>query len=74
MPVKLISYQGKKASYVTEFKGIRNVELQMDLFKPPADFNRWRNPGAAEERKREKLRKAEEALSDGGVGDPGRDC
>ncbi len=62
-PVKLVSYQGKKASYVTELKAIRNVDLQMALFKPPADFKQVEEPGAAEKRKREAESKNEEALS-----------
>lgn len=61
-PVKLVSYRGKQASYVTELKAIRNVDLQMDLFKPPADFKQVEEPGAAEKRKREVERKNEEAL------------
>jgi len=62
-PVKLISYQGKQASYVTELKAIKNVDLQMDLFKPPADFKQVEEPGAAEKRKRETESKNEAALS-----------
>jgi outer membrane lipoprotein-sorting protein len=66
-PVKLVSYRGEQASYVAELKAIRNVDLQMDLFKPPADFKQVEVPGAAEERKlkrkREAERKNEEALS-----------
>lgn len=62
IPVKLVSYDGKKASYVTELKNIREVDLQKELFAPPSGFNQVEEPGAAEERKREKLRKAEEAL------------
>ena len=61
-PVKLISYQGKQVSYVTELKNIREVDLQKELFAPPSGFKQVEEPGAAEERKREKLRKAEEAL------------
>jgi outer membrane lipoprotein-sorting protein len=62
-PVKLVSYRGEQASYVAELKAIRNVDLQMDLFKPPADFKQVEEPGAAEKRKREVERKNEEALS-----------
>jgi outer membrane lipoprotein-sorting protein len=62
IPVKLVSYDGKKASYVTELKNIREVDLQKELFVPPSGFKQVEEPGAAEERKREKLRKAEEAL------------
>ncbi len=66
-PVKLVSYRGEQASYVAELKAIRNVDLQMDLFKPPADFKQVEVPGAAEKRKREREREAErkneEALS-----------
>ena len=66
-PVKLVSYKGEQASYVAELKAIRNVDLQMDLFKPPADFKQVEEPGAAEKRKREREREAErkneEALS-----------
>ncbi len=62
-PVKLVSYQGKKASYVTELKAIKNVDLQMALFKPPADFKQVEEPGAAKKRKREAESKNEEALS-----------
>jgi len=62
IPVKLVSYDGKKTSYVTELKNIREVDLQKELFAPPSGFKQVEESGAAEERKREKLRKAEEAL------------
>ena len=62
-PVKLVTYREKQAFYVTELKAIKKVALQMGLFTPPVDFKQVEKPGAAEERKREKLRKAEEALA-----------
>lgn len=62
-PVKLVSYRGKQTSYVTELKAIKKVDLQMDLFTPPADFKQVEEPWAAEKRKREAENKNEEALS-----------
>lgn len=61
-PVKIVMYHGKQES-VAELKTIRNVDLQMDLFAPPADFKQVEEPGAAEKRKREAEIKNEAALS-----------
>jgi outer membrane lipoprotein-sorting protein len=61
-PVKLVSYEGEKEAYISELKSIRNVRLEKDLFVPPADFKQVEEPGAAAKRKREELKKAEEAL------------
>ena len=61
-PVKLVSYEGDKEIYIVELRNIEKTDLQMDRFTPPADFKRGEEPGAAERRKREKLKKAEEAL------------
>ena len=61
-PVKLVSYEGDKEIYIAELRNIKKIDLQMDMFTPPADFKRGEEPGAAEKRKREKLKKAEEAL------------
>ena len=62
IPVKLISYDGKKASYETELLNIREIDMQKDLFAPPVDFKQVEEPGAAEKRKHEEQREAEEAL------------
>jgi outer membrane lipoprotein-sorting protein len=61
-PLKLVSYDGGKASYVTELKTIRKARLKNDLFAPPAGFKQVEEPGAATKRKREKQEKQEAAL------------
>jgi len=61
-PVKCVSYDGDKAINTAELRNIRKTNLKMDLFTPPAGFKQGEDPAAAAKRKREKLRKAEEAL------------
>ena len=54
-------YEGKERS-VCELKNIKPENLPKNIFKPPADFKQKEDPAAAEKRKREEQRKAEEAL------------
>ena len=59
-PVKIIMHQGKQDS-VVELKNITDADLQMNLFVSPNEFKQVEEPGAAAKRKREELRKQEEA-------------
>lgn len=61
-PVRLVSYEGDKEIYIAELRSIEKTDLQMSLFTPPAGFKQVEEPGAAEKRKRENLRRAEEAF------------
>lgn len=61
-PVKLVNYDGDKEIYIAELRNIKKTDLRMDLFTPPAGFKQGEDPAAAAKRKREKLKKAEEAL------------
>ncbi len=61
-PIKLVSYDNGKEIYICELQNIKQGELPKNIFKTPADFEQKEDPVAAQKRKREEMKKAEDAL------------
>lgn len=62
VPIKMLIYEGEKERAVDELKHIKQGDLPKRLFEIPSDFKQKEDPAAAQKRKHEEIKKAEDAL------------